>query len=114
MTQLHWIKCNNGESWCPLSDVDLSGVDTFGVYIIWKPGNPSIAIRVGQGHITDRITAHRQDPEITAYGDDLLVTWADAPWDEVDGIEQYLAQQYFPAVGERFPDTPAIAVNLPT
>lgn len=113
MTQLHWNKCNHGLDWCPFDRVSLDYVDAFGVYVIWKPGNPPITVRIGQGDIAGRIKDHRQGTDTAFYGDDLLVTWATVPDHQVDGVERYLAQQLSPAEGERFPNTSGIVVNLP-
>lgn len=113
---LEWVKCE-GDVWCSFERLDLSNVISFGVYVIWKP--PALAlstpqvIRVGQGNIAERIAAHRLDPEITQYGPGLLVTWAEVLGYYVDGVEAFLAQQLRPAVGDRFPLAPPIAVNLP-
>lgn len=109
---VNWIKCNNN-NWCKLSSVNLDNVVAVGVYVIWKPGNPSKAIRVGQGNIKDRLSEHRDNAAITKYGNDLLVTWATVNQAYLDGIERYLAERYAPLVGDRFPDVQPIAVNLP-
>ena len=51
-----------------------------------------VTVRLGQGKIADRITDHRNNEEILRYNDDdLLVTWAEAPAEQLDGIEKYLA-----------------------
>ena len=109
---VQWQKCT-GNQWCTLSRVNLSNVSTVGVYVIWKPGNPGSVIRVGQGNIAERLIDHRNSQEINRYGNDLLVTWAAVGWASLDGVERYLAEQYSPKVGERFPNVQAIPVNLP-
>ena len=112
MLQLDWIKCNNGNSWCPLTGVDLSSVSTNGVYIIWHSGNPSRVVRVGQGDIANRLSAHRNDPAITQYPG-LWVTWAAVPAAQRDGVERYLGDTWRPLVGDAFPNAHPIAVNSP-
>ena len=108
-----WNKCTDNV-WCTLSRLNLETVtESAGIYIIWKPGNPSRVIRVGQGNIRDRLYDHRNDPAITVYGRNLLVTWARVPAYQLDGVERYLAEELKPAVGERFPNSHPIAVNIP-
>jgi len=81
-----------------------------GIYIIWQGNGP--VIRVGQGIIKDRFTAHRNDGEITKYGN-LYATWAPVSVGHRDGIERYLANSLRPVVGGAFPNVQPIAVNLP-
>ena len=114
MESLSWVTCK-GNDWCPLETVNLSEVDTTGVYIIWYNGNPGKVVRVGQGDIADRLTKHRKDQEILAHkkSGTLYVTWASvADADERDGIEAYFGQ-WNPLVGDTFPDVEPIAVNSP-
>lgn len=115
MLELEWIKCANGNAWCPFQTVKLDEVNTFGVYIIWHTGNPSRVVRLGQGNVADRIIAHRDDPKITQYESHgtMRVTWAAVAPSQVDGVERYLADQWSPLVGDAFPDVHPIAVNSP-
>jgi hypothetical protein len=106
---LSWVKCT-GDNWCPFLAVNLSNVKTSGVYAIWIGGGQYI--RVGQGDIAARITTHRNDSEITKHKN-LYVTWASVPAGQRDGVERYLYDVCQPVVGDRAPDAPAIAVNLP-
>jgi hypothetical protein len=48
---------------------------------IWHEGNPSRVVRIGQGDIAMRITAHRNDRVVTKYraSGTLRVTWAAVP-----------------------------------
>ena len=110
---LQWVKCKE-DNWCSFSTVKLDSVDTFGVYVIWKPGmEGGNVIRVGQGDVKDRIVDHRNDPEIMAYEPELRVTWAAVDMLYVDGVERYLGNTLRPAVGKHFPDVEPIPVNLP-
>jgi hypothetical protein len=109
MLNVQWVKCN-GDNWCPLLHVNLSNVKTSGVYAIWIGGGNYV--RVGKGDIAARITAHRNDPAITKH-QNLYVTWATVSEWQRDGVERYLYDVCQPLVGERAPDVPAIAVNLP-
>lgn len=116
--QVTWVKCGSGTSlnWCPLEKVNLADVETTGVYIIWHDGNPGRVVRVGQGIIKDRLSAHRNDRRILAYRQNgtLRVTWASVPYQfQRDGIEKYLAQTWVPLVGDAYPDVLPIAVNSP-
>ena len=114
--QVQWNKCQ-GNEWCPLNTVDLDHShfnNMEGVYIIWHGGSNPATVRVGQGVIRDRLKAHRNDPQISAYANlGLLVTWASVSQSQRDGVEAYLAQKLNPKVGERFPTRAPIEVNLP-
>lgn len=112
--QLHWIKNTKGE-WLPIERVDLSNVATFGVYIIWHGGLTPRIVRVGQGDIADRLSAHREDREILAYRNHgaLYVTWAAVSARLVDGVERHLANHWSPLVGDRFPNAAPVEVNAP-
>lgn len=109
-----WTKCQAG-NWCSLENVNLSEVDTKGVYIIWYDGNPGRVVRVGQGDIKDRLCCHRDDGEIVAYRQrgTLMVTWAAVAAEQRDGVERYLADTWDPLVGDCFPDAVPIVVNSP-
>ena len=114
--QVNWVKCGNGGNWCPLETLNLETVgDVDGVYIIWHEGNPGRVVRVGQGRIIDRLSAHRNDTKILTYAKSgtLRVTWASVPWNQRDGVERYLANTWPPLVGDAFPDALPIAVNSP-
>ena len=115
MLTLSWMKCGNGTNWCPLDIVNLSGVTTFGVYIIWHEGNPGRVVRVGQGAIADRLGCHKEDREVLAYAarGKLRVTWAVVSERLADGVERYLAEHWKPLVGARFPDVAPLEVNSP-
>ena len=110
--QLNWQKCQ-GNVWGNLMDVDLSHPhfnNMEGVYIIWQ-GNGSV-VRIGQGIIRDRLSAHRNDKAITAYPL-LYVTWAPVLASYRDGVERYLANILKPIVGGAFPNAIPTQVSLP-
>jgi len=111
---LQWTKCS-GNEWCRLEALNLDTIgNTTGVYAIWHGGQATKWVRIGQGIIKQRLSAHRNDPAILAYKQNTLyVTWASVPAHQLDGVEAYLAQQCNPLVGERFPDRTPIPVNLP-
>ncbi len=106
-----WVTCTDNV-WCTLSKVNLSNVTQVGVYVIWQRDKDGAVVKVGQGNIKDRLTAHRNDSSITKYGE-LSVTWAVVDRQDLDGVERYLGNRYSPIVAQRFPDVPPIAVNLP-
>jgi hypothetical protein len=114
--QLQWRK-GDGNLWCKLNTVDLThrhfeGLE--GVYVIWHGGDNPTVLRVGQGAIRERLTAHRTDPEIQAHENKMLmVTWAAVPQNVRDGVEKYLADELEPLVGDRFALRTAVEVNLP-
>jgi len=113
---LEWIKCE-GDTWCSLLTVNLahSHFDQLeGVYIIWHAGQNPATVRIGQGVIRDRLSAHRQDPEILRYSQyGLYVTWASVVESYRDGVEKYLGEALNPLVGTRLPDASRIEVNSP-
>lgn len=110
---LIWNTCNRG-SWCSFLSVNLdhshfNGLE--GVYIIWQGGGP--IIKVGQGLIRNRLSAHREDRAVTSYGN-LFVTWAAIPSKSTrDGVERFLGDRLKPRVGDVFPNVVPIEVNLP-
>lgn len=118
--QVNWIRHTDG-SWCALDGINLNDphfAGLAGVYVIWHGGPAPNVVRVGQGAIRDRLTAHRTDIEIRLpkllFKYELFVTWADVPepsWR--DGIEAHLAAQLRPQIGERSPAVTPIIVNLP-
>jgi hypothetical protein len=113
MPIVHWVKSQSG-GWLPFETFNLSGVQTFGVYVIWRHGIPPYAVTVGQGIIKDRLTTHRSDSAILAYSRaGLSVTWAAVSKSQADGVERFLADRYRPLVGDRYPAVAPIVVNLP-
>jgi len=115
-TTLKWEKCQ-GNTWCDFLRLNLNhphfdGLE--GVYIIWHGGSQPRVVYVGQGLIADRLREHRNDPAILQYREfGLFVTWARADAFSRPGVESFLAAQFQPLVGERHPNVPQIAANLP-
>jgi hypothetical protein len=116
MITLNWIKHQDGK-WFKLTDVDLTYphfIDLEGVYIIWYEGENHIVVRVGQGVIKEKLSDHQTDPRIMTYKPhSLYVTWATVLPQYRNGIERYLFEKLKPIVGFRYPNVPAIQVNLP-
>ena len=103
MMKLDWQKIFNGND--------------EGVYIIWY-GTPrhGRVVYVGQGNITERLSEHRSNPEITRHDNQhnrLFVFWAFVEEDYRDGVERYLADRFAPLVGKMHPTDDAIRVNTP-
>lgn len=113
--QLEWVSWSKAGARLPLRTVNLSKVSAYGVYIIWHGGSTPRVVRVGQGDIAERLTAHRGDPIILAYEKfgTLYVTWAAVPVRLVDGVERYLAERWRPLIGDRFPHVAPLAVSSP-
>lgn len=115
MIQLKWAKAPNGEYYT-LQGWDFTGIKAVGVYHIWCVGKDgTYGVRSGQGLVGARITAHKSDPKITRHSANgtLGVTWATVPAADLDGVERYLADQFGPVEGDRYPDVVPIPVNLP-
>lgn len=116
MVAVKWLTCGDDNHWCSLENLNLDSIKAgSGVYIIWHEGNPGRVARVGSGIIRQRLGAHRNDAEITAYRKfgALRVTWAAVSEAQREGIEAYLGDTLNPLVGDAFPDVPQIAVNTP-
>ncbi len=113
MLTVQWIKSQAG-TWLELETFDLKTASGSGVYVIWHEAQPGRVVKVGQGDIRDRLTAHRNDNAILYYRSrgTLRVTWAIVPATQLGGVERYLADSYSPLIGDRFPDVAPIAVNL--
>jgi len=115
MLRLDWIATDTTGALLELQRVNLRVVQTTGVYLIWQAGSPPRTIRLGQGDIADRLSEHKNNPLISAHGAvrPLYVSWATLPASALDGVECYLARRLSPVVGDRFPNCPEIAVDLP-
>lgn len=113
---LNWIKCE-GNHWCSLLNLNLDHphfTNLEGVYIIWHSGQQPAVVYVGQGNIAQRISHHRENPEIlkfSHYG--LFVTWAQVSVRDQSGVESYLCQQLNPKVVAVYPAVQEIPVNIP-
>ena len=117
MMKLDWIK-RQRNAWHQLNNLNLKKVpDDEGVYVIWHENilDDENCVYVGQGIIRDRLEYHRRNDEVRIYEvfGTLHVTWASVPAAYRDGVEKYLANKLDPSVGERRPEVPPIAVNLP-
>lgn len=116
MMEIIWKTCGNDGHWCNFKNLTLPLTgNPSGVYIIWCERNPSRAVRIGQGNISDRLEKHRSNLAILKLGKNrtLRVTWAAVRESQRDGVERYLADQYNPILGDTFPDVAPIPVNLP-
>lgn len=115
MQHLHWMKSIDNK-WLNFNQLDLTHIHAVGVYIIWHGGeNPQI-VRVGQGNIASRLTAHRMNHQIMRFASrgPLMVTWAEIPEPaRRDGIESYLVQQFSPLIRDRVTEAPPIAARSP-
>ena len=81
-------------SWHVLVGSRFGSIRAEGVYIIWisNPGEVPICVDVGQGKISDRLSAHQIDPTILTYRKygTLRVTWAVLQAGLRNGVERYL------------------------
>ncbi|MEG9862765.1 MAG: hypothetical protein V6Z81_09835 [Parvularculales bacterium] len=111
--ELDWIKCQNNR-WCSFERLKLNNLDYDGVYVIFFESTLNTVVRVGQGNIKERISAHRSDSEITKYAKyKLLVTWARVANSDLNGVEAFLGDFWDPLVGDNYPDVEFIRVNSP-
>lgn len=82
--------------WCPgypLETVDLTGVFVQGCYIIWHSGSPARVVRVGQGDVSARLSAHRRDPVAYRRFGTLYAKWASVNPLDRDGVEAHLSRK---------------------
>jgi hypothetical protein len=73
--ELEWAKASEG--WFSLDSVDVSDVNAYGVYVIWRGRrrvNP-IVMYVGRGNIRREIELRRTD-RLFCLANDLKVSWA--------------------------------------
>lgn len=118
MLKLKWRVCGDDAHWCNFFNLNLDNKldNVEGVYVIFylDDGELGRVVRLGQGHVANRVAAHREDPDVTQYSNkDLLVTWATVSATNRDGVEAYLANLLDPLVGDRFPENREIEVNSP-
>jgi hypothetical protein len=114
LLQLYWYK-NAGNEWCRLEEAELAGVDQYGVFVVWRagdPGRPSAVLYVGRGHLRTGIADCRRNPAMVG-SRGLHVTWAKVDPRDVDAVAGYLYQQLRPLWGEAVPVAVAQPVNLP-
>ncbi len=115
MIEMQWAKSPTGE-WHTLTGNDFSKIQTVGVYHIWCVGpDRNVNIRSGQGIVGARLMAHKADANIMRHARNgvLYVTWAAVSQQYLDRVERYLADQFRPVEGDRFPDVAPLAVRLP-
>ncbi len=96
--------------------VNLENVDALGVYLIWQSETGKV-VRVGQGNIKERLSTHREDPEVLQHRGEhsLLVSWASVPDPEARRrVERFLALKFDPLIPANTGTGPTIAVNTPT
>lgn len=115
MPHYNWAKLPDNK-YCSLNSLALENVqNTKGVYVIWQSLPYPRTIRLGQGYIGQRLSAHRLDKEVMAYQSqgEYYASWITPPAAYLDGIERYLAEKLKPLVGDAFPVAAPIEVNLP-
>ena len=110
---VHWVLCE-GNRYCSLEGVNLAGIRTAGVYVIWHSITGRV-VYVGQGDIAQRLTQHRKDPTVLQHrtNGQLLVTWASVDLPYRDGVEHFLWDKFDPLEGSRRPDAIPTTVNVP-
>ena len=114
IVQLQWHKRADTE-WCLLQEVDVALIDSYGVFVVWRPGDKghaSVVLYVGRGALWPEIERCRRDPVIGSSAG-LRITWAKVDPRAVDGVAAYLYQQLRPLWGEVPLPVPAQRVNLP-
>lgn len=121
--QINWVKNSQNNRYFDFLRLNINATyfsGKVGVYVIWYASpSKSRVIRVGQGNIGERLREHRNNPQILQYSSlgQLKVSWAIADGisfqkDQLDGVEAFLANNYNPLIGDRFPNVKQIPVNL--
>ena len=108
--RVKWVRYKK-KGWCQLNTLNLENVTSFGIYIIWKP--QSNVIRIGQGDVASELHSQRNNPKISKFGNNLLVTWATIPQKYLDGVERFLYEQFSPVNADRIANSRLVQVNLP-
>ena len=112
--QLQWHKRADTE-WCLLQEVDPASLESYGVFVVWRPGDKghaSVVLYVGRGVLWPEIEKCRRDPVIGSSAG-LRITWAKVDPRDADGVAAYLYQQLRPLWGEMPRPVAAQPVNLP-
>jgi len=122
---VHWVKNTQNNEWFDFLRLNLDSpyfTNRRGIYVIWYTSpiaSTSKVIRLGQGDLVNRLREHRSDPSILSYSQygQMKVTWAVVDnitlyENDLGGVEAYLADQYSPLVGQRFPLVSQISINL--
>jgi hypothetical protein len=115
MMTLDWITCGGDDHWCSLERVAVDNLDVIGVYLIWHEGVPSRVVKIGRGHVGERLSELKRDPEILAYRAKgvLRVTWAAVPPPQLEGVLRYLMEKWRPPVLTLYSEATPIEVNAP-
>lgn len=114
--QLQWHK-REDHTWHSLHEIDPDLIEGYGVFIIWRNGDPRRApavLYVGRGLLKHELDQRRRDALFhTARG--MHVTWATvASARDIEPIAAYLYQQLRPLWGEVIAQPPrTVPVNLP-
>lgn len=123
MKTVQWVKNSQNNDWFDFLRLNLDAPyfsTKRGVYVIWYTA-PSVAkvIRVGSGHIGERLKDHRSNPDILKFSiqGQLKVSWVLADGinlleSEIEGVERFLARSYTPLIGDRFPSDGEVEINL--
>lgn len=115
MERLLWAKTIDNK-WLNLSNLDLTNLHATGVYVIWHGGPSPRIVRIGQGNIAARLSAHRLNHQIMRYVTEgpMMVTWAEIDSQAMrDGVEVYLVQQFMPLIKDRLPEVPPLQAQSP-
>lgn len=101
--------------WCSFEDLDLKDCyfnGLSGVYFIFTTTR---VVYIGCGSIREKIIEHREDPQITNFLPDLMVTWIKVSnKDRQLGILRFLLEEYEPRVPVPKPTRNPILVKLPS
>jgi hypothetical protein len=109
------------DEWCRFDAIDLDSPcfqNLHGVYIIWfgpdDKGHEGRVVKVGYGHIHNKLAAEREDPVLTRYTcRGLLVTWAEVDLAHRASVEAYLNGVLNPLINDPHPSPVQTLVNLP-
>ena len=114
---LEWFKCK-GAVWCELFKVDIHHqylAESSGVFVIWTGSSDSPnVLKVGSGHIPQKLAAIKKDLAIQAFKHlGLYVAWAEVSSLQQKGIELFLIKELKPKMQDSTPKAIPLKVNLP-
>ena len=113
---LSWKKSASDFNWHILSSLNLGTVHDKGIYVIKTGLANQYTVYIGQGDVSQRLSAHLREFSVTKHArvtGNLWVAWAPVQQKYRNGIERYLHDQLKPRESSCWTNDPSIQVNLP-
>ena len=113
---LSWKKSASDYNWHILSRLNLGNFNDKGIYVIKTGLAFEYTVYVGQGDVSQRLSAHLREFSVTKHASvtgNLWVAWTPVRAYFRNGIERYLHDQLNPRESSCWTNDPSIQVNLP-